>query len=42
MDGKEFGEIGLAKFIKEKSNIHGDQFCLELFNTINSYRGKIQ
>lgn len=40
MDGKEFGEIGLAKFIKEKSNIHGDQFCLELFNTINSYRGK--
>ncbi len=36
-DGEEFGEMRLAKFIKNNSDLHGKDFCNSLLDTFNRY-----
>ena len=36
-DGEDFGEIRLARFIKNNQNLHGKEFCNNLLDTVNKY-----
>jgi len=36
-DGEDFGEMRLARFIKNSNNIEGKDFCESLLNTVNEY-----
>jgi serine phosphatase RsbU (regulator of sigma subunit) len=35
--GEDFGEVRLAKFIRDRNNIKGDDFCSELMKSFNSF-----
>ncbi len=35
--GEDFGEIRLARFLKENLDLHGKDFCDQLLNTVNKY-----
>lgn len=34
---EDFGEVRLARFIKEKKSLKGEEFCTELMSSINSF-----
>jgi len=36
-DGEDFGEIRLARFIKNNQNLSGKEFCNSLLETVNEY-----
>jgi serine phosphatase RsbU (regulator of sigma subunit) len=36
-EGEDFGEVRLARFIKENLDLHGKDFCDQLLNTVNKY-----
>ncbi|HOP28427.1 MAG TPA: fused response regulator/phosphatase [Spirochaetota bacterium] len=35
--GEEFGEVRLAKFIRDRNGIKGEEFCTELMKILNSF-----
>ena len=36
-EGEEFGEMNLAKFIKSHHNLHGEEFCSLLMNSLSGF-----
>ena len=36
-EGEDFGEIRLARFLKENLDLHGKDFCDKLLETVNNY-----
>ena len=38
-EGEEFGEVRLARFIKNNNNLHGQEFCDNLMDTLKEYIG---
>ena len=41
-DGEDFGEIRLARFIKNNQNLSGKEFCNSLLETVNEYINGIE
>jgi sigma-B regulation protein RsbU (phosphoserine phosphatase) len=41
-ENEEFGEIRLARFIKNNQNLFGKEFCNTLLDTVNEYIGGIE
>ena len=39
-EGEDFGEVRLARFIRENNSLKGNNFCLELMNAIEQYINK--
>jgi len=37
INNEDFGEIRLARFIKENQNLHGKEFCSNLLDTVKKY-----
>jgi len=42
IDGEDFGELRLARFIKNNQDLNGKEFCNSLMETLNKYIGETE